>query len=67
MAIASRLNADIAKLQRFEIAEFEIGEASAYVARTGYTGEDGVEFFGPAAHMSFVAGTPGAPPIPGRG
>ncbi len=52
--IASRINPDIASLPRFGIAEFEMGDVSALVGRTGYTGDDGVEFFSPACHMLII-------------
>jgi aminomethyltransferase len=52
--IAARMNPDIASLPRFGIAEFALGEVSALVGRTGYTGEDGVEFFAPAGHMLLI-------------
>lgn len=54
ISIAAKLNPEIASLPRFGIAEFEIGDVSAHVARTGYTGEDGVEFFAPAGHLLIV-------------
>jgi aminomethyltransferase len=52
--IVSKLNPDIAGLPRFGIGEFEIGDLSAHVARTGYTGEDGFEFFAPAGHLLII-------------
>jgi aminomethyltransferase len=52
--IAARINPDIERLPRFGIAEFDMGDVSALVGRTGYTGEDGVEFFAPAGHMLIV-------------
>lgn len=54
VGIVSKLNPDIADLPRFGIAEFEIGDISAHIARTGYTGEDGFEFFAPAGHLLIV-------------
>lgn len=62
--IAAKLNPEIAKLPRFGIGEFEVGDLTVHVARTGYTGEDGFEFFAPAGHllviwdMVMAAGTP---------
>lgn len=53
-SITSKLNPDIAQLPRFGIGEFEIGELSVHVARTGYTGEDGFEFFAPAGHLLVI-------------
>lgn len=50
-AIVEKLAPAIAKLPRFGIGEFSIGNTKALVARTGYTGEDGFEFFAPAAHL----------------
>ncbi|MFN0118337.1 MAG: glycine cleavage system aminomethyltransferase GcvT [Elusimicrobiota bacterium] len=49
--IMMRLNSEITKLPRFGIGEFEIGDLNIHVARTGYTGEDGFEFFAPAGHL----------------
>ena len=54
MAIAARVCPSIAYLPRFGIAEFSVGETKTLVARTGYTGEDGVEFFAPAPHLAVV-------------
>jgi len=45
------LSDDIPSLGRNQMAEFPIGDYSALVARTGYTGEDGVELFAPAGHL----------------
>lgn len=52
--IVAKLNPEIARLPRFGIGEFEIGDLSVHVARTGYTGEDGFEFFAPAGHLMVV-------------
>jgi aminomethyltransferase len=52
--IASRINPEIETLPRFGIADFTLGDVSALVGRTGYTGEDGVEFFAPAGHMLII-------------
>ncbi len=52
--IVAKLNPAIANLPRFGINEFEIGDLSVHVARTGYTGEDGFEFFAPAGHLLMV-------------
>lgn len=52
--IAGKLNPDIPRLPRFGIDEFSIGDVSAHVARTGYTGEDGFEFFAPAGHLLII-------------
>lgn len=53
-ALARKLNQDIPSLPRFGISEFKIGDVSAHVARTGYTGEDGFEFFAPAGHLMMI-------------
>lgn len=53
-AIVGKLNPNISRMARFEIQEFEIGDVSSHVARTGYTGEDGFEFFGPAGHLLII-------------
>ena len=39
---------------RNQIAQFDLGEAKLWVARTGYTGEDGVEIFFQAEHAARV-------------
>jgi aminomethyltransferase len=52
--IVAKLNPEIPFLKRFQIGEFEIGELTAHVARTGYTGEDGFEFFAPAGHLLII-------------
>jgi aminomethyltransferase len=52
--IVKKLSPEAAELPRFGIGEFEIGEVSALIARTGYTGEDGFEFFGPAGHLLII-------------
>lgn len=52
--IVKKLSPEAAELPRFGIGEFEIGDVSALVARTGYTGEDGFEFFGPAGHLLII-------------
>ncbi len=49
--ILEKLSPEIPKLSRFYISEFVIGDLSAHVARTGYTGEDGFEIFAPAGHL----------------
>lgn len=38
-------------LPRFGLGEFNLLGMDILVARTGYTGEDGFEFFGPAGHV----------------
>ncbi|MCG3204985.1 MAG: Aminomethyltransferase [Elusimicrobia bacterium] len=53
-SIVAKLNPEIARLPRFGINEFEIGDLSVHAARTGYTGEDGFEFFAPAGHLLIV-------------
>ncbi len=53
-AIANKLNPEISRLPRFGIGEFEVGDLSVHVARTGYTGEDGFEFFAPAGHLLVI-------------
>jgi len=52
--IVRQLSPAIAALPRFGIGEFEFSGTNALVARTGYTGEDGFEFFGPAPHLQLV-------------
>lgn len=52
--IAEKLSPDMARLSRFEINECPMGEVSCHAARTGYTGEDGFEFFGPAGHLLII-------------
>ncbi len=52
--IVRHLSPGIVELPRFGIGEFDIGETTSLVARTGYTGEDGFEFFAPASHLSAV-------------
>src|SRR5258708_3211883 len=54
MTIAGKLNPAIENLDRHHIGEFDIGDVSAHVTRSGYTGEDGVEFFGPAGHLLLI-------------
>lgn len=49
--IMGKLAPEIPALPRFGISEFSIGDLSAHVARTGYTGEDGFELFAPAGHL----------------
>jgi len=39
---------------RNQIAQFDLGDVKLWVARTGYTGEDGVEIFLPAEHAARV-------------
>lgn len=46
------LEADIKLLKRFWIKEIDLFGAKAYVTRTGYTGEDGVEIMGPAEQIN---------------
>jgi len=41
----------VAELGHHEIKEIPFGDVAALVSRTGYTGEDGFELFGPAGHM----------------
>jgi aminomethyltransferase len=47
----AKLSPDAARLPRFGIGDFPLLDVSSLVARTGYTGEDGFEFFAPAGHM----------------
>ncbi len=47
----AKLSPNAAQLPRFGIGDFQIGDVSSLIARTGYTGEDGFEFFAPAGHM----------------
>jgi aminomethyltransferase len=39
---------------RNRIAHFKLGDAQLWIARTGYTGEDGIEVFYPAKHAAEV-------------
>ena len=39
------VNVDLAGIRRFTIKEGRVGDAVAWVARTGYTGEDGFELY----------------------
>ena len=52
--IVAKLNPQIADLPRFGIGEFSIADLDVLVARTGYTGEDGFEFFAPAGHLLVI-------------
>lgn len=47
----AKLSPNAAQLPRFGIGDFQIGDVSSLIARTGYTGEDGFEFFAPGGHM----------------
>jgi aminomethyltransferase len=53
-AIMERLSPVASMLPRHSIGEFSIANQSCWVARTGYTGEDGFEIFGAASHMQPV-------------
>jgi aminomethyltransferase len=48
VAIVERIAPGVASLARFACSERELGGVRVVVARTGYTGEDGVEVFCPA-------------------
>ena len=52
--IAAKLNGKIADLPRFHIMCAELFGAQAYITRTGYTGEDGVEIMLPAAQITLL-------------
>jgi len=52
--IMEKLSARATDLKKNEIGEFDIGDISALISRTGYTGEDGFEFFAPAGHLLIV-------------
>jgi aminomethyltransferase len=44
-AIAAAMDPRAATIERFGVAELELGGVRVLAARTGYTGEDGFEFF----------------------
>ena len=57
IAIASRLSGDgarIATLQPFHFVDLKLCGVATIVARTGYTGEDGVEIFAPAEQIGTI-------------
>ncbi len=45
---------DLSEIKYHYAREFGVGEERGFVARTGYTGEDGFELFVPAAHGQHV-------------
>jgi aminomethyltransferase len=49
--ILAKLSRDAAALPRNGVGEFVVNEMEYLVSRTGYTGEDGFEIFGPAGHI----------------
>lgn len=49
--LMERFSSQIPSLGHHAIAEISLGEVTALVARTGYTGEDGFELFAPAGHL----------------
>ncbi|OVE75773.1 glycine cleavage system protein T [bacterium F11] len=49
--LMDKLSSQANGLSKNEIGEFEIGEVSTLISRTGYTGEDGFELFAPAGHL----------------
>jgi aminomethyltransferase len=54
MGFLSELSPEIAELKRFHFCEIDFLGVPALVARTGYTGEDGVELFLPPEHSSLI-------------
>ncbi len=54
MDILEGLDKDIKALARFNIKKIDLFGASAYITRTGYTGEDGVEIMAPAEVINKV-------------
>jgi aminomethyltransferase len=50
-SIMEKIAPDAVQLARNDVAEFPIQDMELVVARTGYTGEDGFEVFGPAGHV----------------
>lgn len=52
--LMDKLNSHIPSLRRNEIDNFDIGDVSSLVSRTGYTGEDGFELFAPAGHLLII-------------
>lgn len=52
--LLEKLSPKTRKLGRHQIAEFDFGEVTAFVTRTGYTGEDGFELFAPAGHLLLI-------------
>lgn len=49
--VLSRMGFDLSQLPRFHFAETDLAGVSLTVSRTGYTGEDGCEFFLPAGRL----------------
>jgi len=49
--LMSMLSNDAVRLQKNGVAELSLLDMEVVVARTGYTGEDGFELFGPAGHL----------------
>ena len=45
--VLKKLSIDVENMARFAIHEIRLGEISVLLSRTGYTGEDGFEFFVP--------------------
>lgn len=43
--VAAKVAPGVAELRRFDVGRFTFGAVSAWVARTGYTGDDGLELF----------------------
>ena len=52
--INSITNNSLANLGRYRHKEINLGGASVFVARTGYTGEDGVEIIFPNSHANAI-------------
>ena len=50
-AVLKELLPNAVKMQKNDVAEWLVLGREMVVARTGYTGEDGFEFFGPAEHI----------------
>lgn len=49
--LAADFSPDLVGLSKNGVTEISFGGGEMVVARTGYTGEDGFEFFGPAGHV----------------
>jgi len=54
VTIMEILSPEAAALPRNGIGDFNIGGLSTLISRTGYTGEDGFEFFAPAGHLLVI-------------
>ncbi len=49
--IMEKVSPQAARLGHHAIGDFSFGDVTALVSRTGYTGEDGFELYGPAGHL----------------